>query len=173
MKFEYKLSRVRGMSVALRSLAQTPLVARLSYAISQTMEEFVGPAKLSDEAIKKLIAKYDGKETPGGLDIPDKHLAAFNIEFRELMDELVTVDVRPIELPPECEVPAAVLNDLQDFVFVKGMADAPMASGTDLESFNKHKAKMDAMKEKRAKRDAENKGEDAPVEEAPKLVVVE
>ncbi len=123
-EFAYPLAEVRGMYGALKALAQVPLSARLGYGIAQAAREFEGHVKLYEEQIKVLGRKYDAVFGDFDFKVPDDNKPAFNKEAKDLLETEVTVTVRPIVLPPECELPAAILMDLDDFVSVRGI-EAP------------------------------------------------
>ena len=123
-EFTYPLARVRGMAVALKALAQVPLAAKLGYAIAQCIREFEVHEKLCMEQIKSLGRKYDATFADAKMAVPKINEAAFNVEVGELLETEVTVAVRSIVLPPECQLPAAVLVDLDDFVSVAGVEQA-------------------------------------------------
>ena len=160
MRVKYTLDEVAGRVGSMRELQAIPLAAKLSYAISRAGLEFDAVLKPFSKTMEDLRLKYGGTSTSP---ISEDKQAEYAEEMEELLSTDVELELRPIELPPECSVSASLLRSLQDFVFVKGMADAPEASGEGNDSFLVHKKTMDALKARQAERLA---GNGKPVEAA-------
>lgn len=126
MTLTYAVSKARGMLGALRALAQVPLSARLGYGIKQCIREFEPHEKAAVDSIKELAEKYGCDVTGNNIKLPemDEAKVQFADEMEDLLSAEVSVTVRPMVLPPECLIPAAVLCDLEDFVTVDGF-DVP------------------------------------------------
>ena len=123
----YKLEQIPGVFEALGSIGSVPLAASLSYRLQKVMvpiqDAMTRLMSVRDDLVKKYGEPVEGKKGQFKVGPASENFGKYEDELKELLDEEVVINTRPVLLPPEAEVPAVALNTLIDFVGVKGEDD--------------------------------------------------
>lgn len=124
MELTYR--RVLATEVAMHKLinvADAKLEARLGMRIAKLEKKLSAARKDATEAINKVVTKYGVKNEKTGQpeispDNPNREVAQKEIDG--VMDEKVTLDITPVEIPEAVGgIPAAVWIDLDGMVTTK------------------------------------------------------
>ena len=106
------VSQLLALEPPLAKLLKVPMGARCAFRLGHAARLLVPHFEATREARLRLYTRYGNDDGHGNITVPEEHMAEFTEQSRELLDEKVTVNVKPIHLDDLAEVSAMTAEEL-------------------------------------------------------------
>lgn len=114
------------MQILPKFCAENKFPTKVAYRLSRIYKKIESEYKIFDEERIKLVKRHGKEAEPGQYQIPSDNLAEFNQEIRQLFDEIVEINFKPIPIDLLNEIELAPANFvILDKIFTEEPAREP------------------------------------------------
>jgi hypothetical protein len=118
-----KLGELKNASAPLMKIAQKELPIRIAYKFNKIVTSIDNEMETLENFRIKLVEKYGTPNDKGGVSVQADNLEAFNIEYKELLDTTISIDIIkfPLSMFENADIKMSIkdINALDTAGFIK------------------------------------------------------